>query len=88
MELDVTDEESVRRVFVSVGPVDHLVSSVTRRGSAPVKELDLDTARAAFETKLFGALALVKHAHVRRSITLLSGAAAWTPMSGGAALRR
>lgn len=85
VELDVTDAAAVREFFASLGPVDHLVSSTVARAGGPVKELDLDAARRAFETKLWGPLAAVQAADVRTSIVLLSGAAASTPMRGGAA---
>lgn len=83
--LDVTDREAVRSFFGGLGPIDHLVSSTVARASGPVKELDLDAARGAFETKLWGPLTAVQAADVRGSIVLLSGAAASTPMRGGAA---
>ena len=36
------------------GTIDHLVSSTVARAGGPAKELDLDAARRAFETKLLG----------------------------------
>jgi NAD(P)-dependent dehydrogenase (short-subunit alcohol dehydrogenase family) len=85
VELDTTDESAVRTVLARLGPVDHLVSSTVARASGPARELDLAAARLAFETKLWGPLAAVQATDVRRSIVLLSGAAASTPMRGGAA---
>jgi NAD(P)-dependent dehydrogenase (short-subunit alcohol dehydrogenase family) len=81
-ELDVTDAAAVRAFFGAVGPIDHLVSSTVARAGGPAKELDLDAARLAFETKLWGPFAAVQAADVRRSIVLLSGVAASTPMRG------
>jgi NAD(P)-dependent dehydrogenase (short-subunit alcohol dehydrogenase family) len=81
--LDVTDDHAVRRFFSELGPIDHLVSSTVARAGGPAKELDLTAARTAFETKLWGPFAAVQAADVRRSIVLLSGAAASTPMRGG-----
>jgi NAD(P)-dependent dehydrogenase (short-subunit alcohol dehydrogenase family) len=83
--LDVTDRAAVDTVLGGLGPVDHLVFTPGSRASGPAKELDLDVARRAFETKLWGALAAIQAADVRRSIVLMSGAAASTPMRGGAA---
>lgn len=83
--LDITDADAVRALFARLGPVDHLVSTTVARAGGPVKELDLDTARHAFETKLWGPLTAIQAADVRESIVLTSGAAAWTPMRGGAA---
>jgi NAD(P)-dependent dehydrogenase (short-subunit alcohol dehydrogenase family) len=86
--LDVTDESAVREFFEGVGRLDHLVFTPTARAAGPVTEVDLDAARLAFDTKFWGALYCVRHAAPRMteggSITLLSGAAAWTPMRGGA----
>jgi len=81
-ELDVTNAAAVRSFFGGLGPIDHLVSSTVARAGGPVKELDLDAARQAFEAKLWGPLAAVQAADVRRSIVLLSGVAASTPMRG------
>jgi NAD(P)-dependent dehydrogenase (short-subunit alcohol dehydrogenase family) len=83
--LDVTDRDAVRELFTRLGPIDHLVSSTVARAGGPVKELDLDAARRAFEVKLWGPLAVVQAADVRESVVLLSGVAAATPMRGGAA---
>jgi NAD(P)-dependent dehydrogenase (short-subunit alcohol dehydrogenase family) len=83
--LDVTDAAASRELFARLGPVDHLVSTTVARAGGPVKELDLGAARHAFETKLWGPLAAIQAADVRESIVLTSGAAAWTPMRGGAA---
>jgi NAD(P)-dependent dehydrogenase (short-subunit alcohol dehydrogenase family) len=83
--LDVTDAAAVRDFFGSLGPIDHLVSSTVARAGGPAKELDLDTARHAFETKLWGPFAVIQAADVGRSIVLMSGVAASTPMRGGAA---
>jgi NAD(P)-dependent dehydrogenase (short-subunit alcohol dehydrogenase family) len=83
--LDVTDASASRTFFERLGPIDHLVSTTVARAGGPAKELDLAAARLAFETKLWGPLAAVQAADVRESIVLTSGAAAWTPISGGAA---
>lgn len=83
--VDVTDADAVRALFARLGPIDHLVSTTVARAGGTVKELDLDAARHAFETKLWGPLAAVQAAEVRESIVLTSGAAAWAPMRGGSA---
>jgi NAD(P)-dependent dehydrogenase (short-subunit alcohol dehydrogenase family) len=83
--LDVTDAAASRELFERLGPVDHLVSSTVLRVGGPVRELDLDLARRAFETKLWGPLAAIQAADVRESIVLVSGVFAHTPSPGGAA---
>jgi len=83
--LDVTDASAVRSFFEAHGPFDHLVSTTVARAGGPVRLLDLDAARRAFEAKLWGPLTAIQAADVRGSIVLTSGAAASTPMRGGAA---
>ena len=80
--LDLTDDAAVRTALSQLGPIDHLVSSTVARAGGLAKELDLDAARFAFETKLWGPLAAIQATDVRRSIVLLSGVAASTPMRG------
>jgi NAD(P)-dependent dehydrogenase (short-subunit alcohol dehydrogenase family) len=82
LALDVTDDAAVRKELADLGPLDHLVSSTVARAGGLAKELDLDAARLAFETKLWGPLRAIQAAEVRRSIVLLSGVAASTPMRG------
>jgi len=83
--LDVTDAAAVRAFFDALGGIDHLVSTTVARAGGPVKQLDLDAARRAFEAKLWGPLTAIQAADVRGSIVLTSGVAATTPMRGGAA---
>ncbi len=83
--VDVTDAAAVRETLAALGPVDHLVSSTVARAGGPAKELDLEAARHAFETKLWGPFAAIQAADVRGSIVLVSGVAATTPMRGGSA---
>jgi NAD(P)-dependent dehydrogenase (short-subunit alcohol dehydrogenase family) len=83
--LDVTDHDAVRTFFAGLGSIDHLVSSTVARASGPVRELDLDAARHAFDVKLWGPLAAVQTADVRESIVLVSGILAHAPSTGGAA---
>jgi len=85
IRLDVTDRAAVDTVVGGLGPIDHLVCSTVARAGGPAKELDLDAARIAFETKLWGPFAAVQAADVRRSIVLMSGAAASTPMRNASA---
>ncbi len=83
--LDVTDAAASRELFARLGPIDHLVSTSVARAGGPIRELDLDAARHAFEAKLWGPLAAIQAADVRESIVLTSGVAAWVPMRGGSA---
>jgi NAD(P)-dependent dehydrogenase (short-subunit alcohol dehydrogenase family) len=83
--LDVTDDAAVRAACAALGPVDHIVSSTVARASGPAKELDLGTARTAFETKLWGPFAAIQATDVRASIVFVTGVAATTPMRGASA---
>ncbi len=83
--LDIADEPAVRETFEALGPIDHLVFSPVARAGGPARSLDLEAARKAFETKLWGPFAAVQAADVRESIVFVSGVAATTPMRGGSA---
>ena len=83
--LDVTDAAATRTLFERLGSIDHVVSTTVARASGPLRELDLDAARHAFETKLWGPLGAIQAADVRESIVLTSGVLAHTPATGGAA---
>jgi NAD(P)-dependent dehydrogenase (short-subunit alcohol dehydrogenase family) len=86
--LNVLDASAVASFFEGVGSLDHLVFTPTARASGPVADVDLEAAHTTFETKFWGALLCIRAALPRLagdgSIVLLSGAAAWTPMRGGA----
>ncbi|NWD48292.1 SDR family oxidoreductase [Pseudomonas gingeri] len=76
--LDVSDSASVERYFASVGAVDHVI--FTAGSQAPVgalSSLDLQAAKAAFDTKFWGTLAVAKAAaaHIKPggTLTLTSG---------------
>jgi NAD(P)-dependent dehydrogenase (short-subunit alcohol dehydrogenase family) len=83
--LDVTDAAATRELFARLGAIDHLVTTTVARAGGPVRDLDLDAARHAFETKLWGPLAAIQVADVRGSIVLTSGVLAHVPAVGGAA---
>ncbi|WP_416760173.1 SDR family oxidoreductase [Roseateles sp. So40a] len=76
--LDVADADAVRAFFDELGPVDHVV--VTAGSQAPggaVTAVDLDAAKAAFDVKFWGAIAVAQAAapHLRPggTLTLTSG---------------
>ena len=85
--IDVTSEESVERLFAQLGELDHLVYTAGEPlRPFPIDGLDLDDARLFLETRLWGAVAAVKHAHARirpgGSISLTSGSASARPQAG------
>lgn len=76
--LDVTDGGSIARYFDQLGAFDHLV--ITSGSQAPggkIADVDLDAAKAAFDVKFWGSIAVAKAAarHIRAggSITFTSG---------------
>ncbi len=85
--VDVTSEASVERLFAELGELDHLVYTAGEPlRPFPIDGLDLDDARVFLETRLWGAVAAVKHAHARirpgGSISLTSGSAGARPQPG------
>ncbi|UXH78314.1 SDR family oxidoreductase [Roseateles amylovorans] len=85
--LDVSKEADVATFFESLGPIDHVV--FTAGSSAPggaLIDLDLTAARAAFDTKFWGAVHVARHAARRMrpggTLTLTSGMLARRPTPG------
>ncbi|MFI8382500.1 SDR family oxidoreductase [Pseudomonas sp. NPDC079086] len=76
--LDVTDLSAVERYFEAIGTIDHLI--FTAGSQAPggqLLDMDLTAARAAFDAKFWGSLAVAKvgaqHLRPGGSLTLTSG---------------
>ena len=85
--VDLRDEAAVTRLFATLGAIDHVVYTAGEELLlSPLATLDLATARAFFELRYWGALAVVKAAtpHLARdgSIVLTSGLAAHRPPPG------
>lgn len=73
--LDMTDDASVAAFFADAEPFDHVVVAAAQTKTGPVAELDLADARAAMNSKFFGAYRIAKAARVTDggSITVVSG---------------
>ncbi|WP_412841361.1 SDR family oxidoreductase, partial [Aeromonas dhakensis] len=59
--LDITDQTSIDNLLTNLGQLDHLV--ITAGSQAPggsLLELDLTAAKAAFDTKFWGTLAVIR----------------------------
>ena len=84
--LDLTDEDSIRRLAEELGEVDHIVSMSANHANGPVAELDVDAVRTALDVKVVGPIMLAKHFAKRirpgGSILLFSGVAGWRPAPG------
>ncbi|WP_159838364.1 SDR family oxidoreductase [Nocardia sp. CY41] len=89
--VDARDEAALARFFTELGPIDHVVVTVTGpSGTAPFRELELDHLRGHVEGKLLAHTAAMQAAlpHLAEggSITLVSAASAGGSMPATAAL--
>jgi NAD(P)-dependent dehydrogenase (short-subunit alcohol dehydrogenase family) len=86
LAVDLTDEDSIRRLAAELGEVDHIVSVAAAHANGPVSGLDRDAVHTAFDAKVVGPILLAKHfaPSIRPggSILLFSGVAAWRPSPG------
>jgi NAD(P)-dependent dehydrogenase (short-subunit alcohol dehydrogenase family) len=85
--VDLTDEAQTRALFERIGALDHLVFTAGESlVIGPLATADLPTVRRAFELRVFGAMAAVKHAAPRirggGSIVLTHGIAGERPQPG------
>jgi NAD(P)-dependent dehydrogenase (short-subunit alcohol dehydrogenase family) len=73
--VDTTDETSVRDLFLSSGPIDHLVISGSSVRTGSLKEASLADGEFTFRSKFFGPYLCAKHAIMKPtgSITFFSG---------------
>ncbi|SCX71020.1 SDR family oxidoreductase [Variovorax sp. EL159] len=85
--VDLADEAAVRGLFERLGSFDHLVYSAGESLQIGLlAETGIDAIRKAFDVRVFGAIAAVKHAapHLRPggSVVLTSGVASLRPQKG------
>lgn len=85
--VDLTDEAAVQQLFERLGRFDHLVYSAgDSLQMGPLAETGIDAMRKAFEVRVFGAIAAVRHAvpHLRPggSVVLTGGVASLRPQKG------
>jgi NAD(P)-dependent dehydrogenase (short-subunit alcohol dehydrogenase family) len=86
---DLSNEAETKALFEKVGQFDHLVYTAgDELLLSPIGALDLAAARRAFEVRVFGALAALKHGAARiekgGSIVLTHGIAGVRPQGGWA----
>jgi NAD(P)-dependent dehydrogenase (short-subunit alcohol dehydrogenase family) len=91
LQVDATDDASLRAFFEQAGPIDDLVVTVTRRGGAgPAEALDADGLIDAFEGKTAAHLEAVALAlptlSDHGSITLVTAGSAQSSLPGTAGL--
>jgi NAD(P)-dependent dehydrogenase (short-subunit alcohol dehydrogenase family) len=84
--VDLTDEDSIRRLVEELGEVDHIVSVSAAHANGPVTELDIDAVHTALDVKVVGPIMVAKHFAKRirpgGSILLFAGVAGWRPSPG------
>src|SRR5258708_15994643 len=71
---DVTDDESVAKLFRACGPVDHVVVTAAQLRTGPFKTVAMEDVRSTMEGKFWGAWRVARSAEIRArgSLTLLS----------------
>jgi len=87
LEVDVTDEESVRSLFEKVGELDHLLVTASPGSPGAFLHQDLAAARTFMDGKFFGSWTCARFAaprlHARGSITFVTGGAVVRPPAHG-----
>lgn len=89
--VDARNEQDLARLFAEVGPVDHVVVTVTGpSGTTPFRELTLDHLQTHLTGKLLPHIATIQaalpHLNPGASVTLVSAASAGGSMPATAAL--
>ncbi|MBW4471518.1 MAG: SDR family oxidoreductase [Stenomitos rutilans HA7619-LM2] len=86
IQADVEHEASVETAFTEIGPFDHLFISAQDAATAPLSKTTKDKFRPTLDSKIWGALHIVKHAASRisshGSIVFISGLAGRKGYSG------
>lgn len=87
VQVDASDQNSVRTLFGEVGNIDHLVSTIKPKHLAcEFSESDISDVRTAFESKFWGQYYLthigLKHVSMSGSIILTSGIASLKSYKG------
>ncbi len=79
ISVDVMDEATVARAFADIGTLDHLFISAQNASTAPLSETTVEKLRPTLDSKIWGALHVVKHSvplmPANGSITFISGLA-------------
>jgi NAD(P)-dependent dehydrogenase (short-subunit alcohol dehydrogenase family) len=86
--VDISDEQSVKRLFSQIGSFDHLAVTGSSVKTGPFRELALADGRASMDSKFWGQYMAARYAQIRPegSITLFSGILSRRPSAGSASL--
>ncbi|WP_336882695.1 SDR family oxidoreductase [Rhodococcus globerulus] len=83
---DLSEPDSIVALGSTLGPFDHLISTVSMHATGPLVDLTDDVVLNAFDAKVFGPMRLARTTAplVRPggSFTFFSGQAAWKPSPG------
>jgi NAD(P)-dependent dehydrogenase (short-subunit alcohol dehydrogenase family) len=79
--LDTGDEAAVERFFANEAAWDHVIISAAQTATGPIRQLSLDAAKAAMESKFWGAYRVARAAKINDSgtLTFVSGFLAVRP---------
>lgn len=82
--LDMLDEAAVTAFFAEAAPFDHVVVSAAATKSGSVADLDLADAKAAMNSKFFGAYTVARAARIAEggTLTFISGFLSERPSAG------
>ena len=82
--LDMLDEAAVNAFFAAQAPFDHVVVSAASTKTGSVAALDLADAKAAMNSKFFGAYTVAKAARIKDggTLTFISGFLSERPSAG------
>jgi NAD(P)-dependent dehydrogenase (short-subunit alcohol dehydrogenase family) len=74
-QLDTTNEGAVQEFFENAAPFDHVVVSAAQTSGGPVRQLPLDKAYEAMNSKFWGAYRVARAARINEggTLTLISG---------------
>jgi len=83
LQVDITDEASVRTAAASVDEIDHIVTLASSYHDVPIAEIDPDSVAESLKAKVIGPMLLAKHFGARiasgGSMVMFSGLVAWKP---------
>lgn len=84
--VDVTSDEAVAAFFADENPWDHVVVTGSQVSMAAVRDLPVETAHAAMDSKFWGFYRVARHARIRPggSLGVVAGFLATRPAAGRA----
>jgi NAD(P)-dependent dehydrogenase (short-subunit alcohol dehydrogenase family) len=85
LALDFLDNHAVEAFFATHGSFDHVVIAAATTKTGSIKSLDLDDAKAAMESKFWGAYRVARAVNIRDggSLTFVSGYLSGRPSGAG-----